>query len=248
MFMAGIMVLMLAYTTQKKQRIATLALLVLIAVIDFAFFSANLLKFTEGGWFPILAAVIIFAIMTTWHEGRRALNWTIASEQVNTREFLKTLADSPPQRVAGTAVYLASEASGIPRAMTQSLKFYRALHERNILLTFVNADVPRVDPEESIEIENLGPGIQRVVVRNGFMQRPNVIAALKAADDHGIEYKPTETIYVVGRDTPLITQRSGISLWRKRLFAFMSRNSQMAPAYFGIPAHRTLEIGAQTAL
>lgn len=248
MLLAGIMVDMLGYITQKKRRIVTLSVFALITVIDLAFFSSNLLKFGDGGWLPVAAAVIIFSLMTTWHEGRRSLNWTVAREQVTTEEFLQGMKEHPPQRVPGTAVFLASEASGIPRAVTQSLRFYGALHGRTILLTFVSAEVPRLAPEECVQVEELAPGLLRVVVRHGFMQQPSVLRALKAAEAHGVEYRPAETIYVVGRETALVTSRSGMSKWRKRLFGFMSRNSQMAPAYFGLPAHRTLEIGTQTAL
>jgi KUP system potassium uptake protein len=248
MLMAGIMVDMLGYITQTKRRWPTLTVFFFITLIDAAFFSSNLLKFTDGGWLPVLLAIIIFTVMTTWHEGRRSLNWAIAKDQVGTREFLASLEKNPPKVLPGTAVFLASEASGIPRALTQSVRFYSALHERNILFTFVSTEVPRLEPEERIVVERVNTQIIRVISRQGFMQETNVIAALKAAEASGVEFRPTETVFVVGRDTASISSRRGMPMWRKRLFDFMSRNSSASYTYFGLPSHRTLEIGAQTEL
>ena len=248
MLMAGIMVFMLAYTTRKNGRLPTLVLLLTISLIDIAFFLSNALKFTDGGWFPVMVAIVVFTLMITWHEGRRTLNWTIAREQISAHDFLRGLNAKPPQTVPGTAVYLASEASVIPRSMTQSVRFFGAMHQRNMLLTFVSTDMPRLAPEERVSIETLAPGLFRVIARFGFMEQPNVIAALKRASDLGLEYDPNHTVYIVGHDTAIVTTQKGMPLWRKRLFAFMSRNSQMASLHYGVPTHRVIEIGSQTAL
>jgi KUP system potassium uptake protein len=248
MLMAGIMVNMLAYIRKQERRGLTFVLLLTISLIDLAFFCSNLLKFFEGGWFPVTTAIVIYLLMTTWSEGRRALNWTISCEQTSARDFLTGLADTPPQRAVGTAVYLASEASVIPRSMSQSVRFYGVLHERNILLTFVSVATSRLEPNEMISVESLAPGVYRVIARHGFMQQPNAVAALRAAAEFGLEYKPDETVFITGRNAALVTHRRGMAMWRKRLFAFMSRNSEMAPAHYGVPVHRLIEIGSQTAL
>jgi KUP system potassium uptake protein len=248
MLMAGAMVFMLAYLTTAQHRLFTLAVLVAVSLIDCAFFASNALKIFDGGWFSISIALLVYTLMTTWHEGRRTLNWAIAREQVSARDFLKLLQTNPPQRVPGTAVYLVSEASVIPRAMTQTVRFYGAIHERNVLLTFVSADTPRLAPHERVSIETVGPGIFRVIARYGFMQQPNVVSTLKSADELGLAYLPEATVYIVGHDSAAVTTRKGLPMWRKRLFAFMSRNSQVASAYYGVPMHRLVEIGSQIAL
>jgi KUP system potassium uptake protein len=248
MLMAGLMVLMLVYMTRSNRRLPTLLLLMTITLIDIAFFLSNALKFSDGGWFPIMVAIVVYMLMVTWHEGRRTLNWTIAREQINAHDFLHGLSAQPPQRVPGTAVYLASEASVIPRSMTQSVRFFGALHERNVLLTFVSADAPRLAPEERVSIETISPGLFRVIARFGFMEQPNVIATLKRAGELGLAYEPNATVYIVGHDAAIVTSHKGMPMWRKRLFAFMSRNSQMASAHYGVPMHRVIEIGSQTAL
>jgi KUP system potassium uptake protein len=248
MLMAGLMVCMLAYMTRQVRRPVTLALLLTISLIDLAFFLSNALKFFDGGWFPVTVAIALYTLMATWHEGRRTLNWTIAREQVSPHDFLHALTTRPPQQVPGTAVYLVSEASVIPRSMTQSVRFYGAMHQRNILLTFVSADAPRLLPDERVSVETLAPGLYRVLARYGFMEQPNVIAALKGANELGLEYQPNDTVYIVGHDAAIVTAHKGMAMWRKRLFAFMSRNSQMASMHYGVPMHRVIEIGSQTAL
>jgi KUP system potassium uptake protein len=145
-------------------------------------------------------------------------------------------------------VYLVSEASGIPRALTQNLRFNGVLHERNLLFTFSSAEIPTVPDDERVTVQTLAPGLYRVVARFGFMETPNIITALRAAEEKGLEFKPDETMYVVGRENPVITTGPGMAIWRKRLFAIMGRNAQMAAVHFGVPAHRVVEIGSQVRL
>ena len=164
------------------------------------------------------------------------------------REFLELIERDPPHRVPGTAVYLASEAGGIPRALLNNLKFNRVLHQRNVLLTFVRPEMPFVAAENRVEVQSLAPGLVRVIARYGFMEAPNVIAALRSADERGVPYEPEQTVYVVGRENPVFAAGSGMPLWRKRLFAFMGRNSQLAAVHFGVPSHRLLEVSSQVRL
>jgi KUP system potassium uptake protein len=248
MLLAGCMLVILGYIRQREHRVATLTLLIAISVIDLAFFFANSLRMFEGGWIPILIAFVLYAIMATWREGRRLLDWTIAREQIPTAEFLKQLAADPPLRAPGTAVYLTSEATVIPRPLTQQLRYQRTLPERVVILTFVRVEAPRLLREERIELSLLAPAIYRLVARYGFMEQPDAIAALRLAEAHGLEFAPADTFYVVGRNTPIVTRRKDMSMWRKRLFSLMARNSQGASQYFGVPAHRLLEIGGQTEL
>jgi KUP system potassium uptake protein len=248
MLLAGGMLLLLTYIQQREYRFATLALLVAISIIDLAFFSSNSLRVFEGGWIPIAIALAMYLVMATWRDGRRLLNWNIARQQVPMPQFLQTLQSNPPNRVAGTAVYLTSEASAIPRPLTLQLQFQRTLHERIIILTFARTEVPRLTPEERISVEQLAPGVYRVVARHGFMEQPNTMIALRLAEEHGLEFDPGNTVYIVGRDTPIIGAKKGLAMWRKRLFAFMARNSQVAYRSFDVPNHRLLEVGNQTEL
>jgi KUP system potassium uptake protein len=248
MLIDGVMVLMLLHIRKETGRGALIALLTLLVMIDLAYFLSNMLKFDDGGWLPIAAAIIVYILMSTWQEGRRALNWQIAKEQMPVRDFLALMEKDPPHRVEGTAVYLASEAGGMPRALLNNLRFNRVLHERNVLLTFVRPEIPFVPPEDRVEVQDLGPGLCRIIARYGFMESPNVVAALRVAEEKGVAYEPEQTVYFVGRENPVFATGSGIPLWRKRLFALMGRNSQLAAIHFGVPSHRMLEVSSQVRL
>ena len=176
------------------------------------------------------------------------MNWLIAKEQMPVHDFLDMIHKDPPHIVEGIAVYLASEAGGIPRALLNNLRFNRVLHERNLLLTFVRPEVPYVAPSDRIEVQTLTPTLCRVIARYGFMETPNVVVALRAAEEKGIAYEPEQTVYIVGRENPVFAAGSGMPLWRKRLFAFMGRNSQLAAIHFGVPSHRMLEVSSQVRL
>ncbi|HEU4602289.1 MAG TPA: potassium transporter Kup [Steroidobacteraceae bacterium] len=244
---AVLVILLLRFSRAKNWRFTT-AILAVIAILDILFVASNSLKFAAGGWLPITVAAVVYLLMTTWHEGRRTLNWVIAKEQMPVRDFLALIDKDPPLRVPGTAVYLAAEAGGMPRALLNNLKFNRVLHERNILLTFVRPEIPFVPPEERVEIQNFGPGLCRIIARYGFMESPNVVAALRVAEEKGVPYEPEQTVYVVGRENPVFAIGSGMPLWRKRLFALMGRNSQLAAIHFGVPSHRLLEVSSQVKL
>lgn len=245
MLIDGILVIMLLKVRREPHSAATIAALVMVVIVEFAFFASNTLKIAHGGWLPIAAAIVAYILMSTWHEGRRTLTWLISKEQMPVYDFLDLIKKDPPLPVEGTAVYLASESGGMPRALLNNLRFNRILHERNLLLTFVRPEVPFVAPEERIEVQHIAPMLSRVIAHYGFMETPNVIAALRAAEEKGIEYEPEQTVYVVGRENPVFTVGTGMPLWRKRLFAFMGRNSQLAAVHYGLPPHRTLEISSQ---
>jgi KUP system potassium uptake protein len=244
MLIDSILVIMLLRVRQEAHRGLLMAVLTFIVLVELAFFLSNLLKFDDGGWLPIAVAILVYVLMTTWQEGRRTLNWLVAKEQMPVRDFLALIEREPPHRVEGNAVYLASEAGGVPRALLNNLKFNRVLHQRNVLLTFVRPEVPFVSAENRVEIQNLGEGLCRIIARYGFMESPNVVSALRAAEEAGVPYVPEETVYVVGRENPIFAVGSGMPLWRKRLFAFMGRNSQLAALHYGVPSHRLLEVSS----
>ena len=248
MLLAGIMIVVFGYIRQREHRVAMLSLLVAICLVDLAFFCANSLRVFEGGWIPLAIGLGAYTLMATWREGRRLLNWNVAREQLSTADFLKVLEREPPHRVAGTAVYLTSEASAIPRSLMQQVRLQGSLHERSIILTFVRTEVPRLTRDERVAVETVAPGIYRVTARYGFMEQPDAVAALRLADEQDLTFEPASTVYVVGRNTPIVTGRKTMAMWRKRLFAVMVRNSQVAYRYFGVPTHRLLEVGGQTEL
>jgi KUP system potassium uptake protein len=248
MLLAGLLVIQWRLAQSSPHRWAWLLILGFITVIDTAFFSSNVLRAFDGGWVPIATALVIYGIMSTWNEGRRQMNWSMALKQAGTADFVRALQLNPPQTVIGTAVYLTNESSSIPRALTQQLAFQRVLHERVIILTFARTEIPRIAAQERIGVETLAPGLYRITARYGFMEQPDTIAALRLADRAGISYEPNNTSYVVGRTTPMVTNRKGLARWRKRLYALLARNTRVGYEYFGVPTHRLIEIGMQAEL
>lgn len=248
MLLAGIMVALLAYARNGTRNNALCCLLVAICLIDLAFFCANSMRVLDGGWVSIVVALGAYFVMSTWNEGRRTVNWAMARQQIPLRDFLQSLSDHPPVRLKGTAVYLTNEANSVPRALVQQLKLQGAMHERLVILTFVRAEAPRLTPEERLEVSLLAPDIHRVTAKFGFMEQPNTLSALRLADKLGLPFEPEKTVYVVGRTTPLPMHRKGMSIWRKRLYALMARNSRAGYHYFGVPPHLLLEIGSYSEL
>jgi KUP system potassium uptake protein len=225
------------------------ALVFLFLVIDLSFFGANLNKIHEGGWFPLAVGAGVFTLMTTWHTGRARLYESIKSATLPMSVFLEDLAQLKPHRVKGTAIFMTSNPDGAPPAMLHHFKHNKVLHEKVILLSIQTRHVPEVAAPGRIErIVDLGQGLYQVVVVYGFMQTPNVLEALELARKGGLVMDVNDTSYFLGRETLLITDKKGMSKWRKQLFWFLSRNARPANAFFHIPSNRVVELGTQIEL
>ena len=214
-------------------------------LIDAAFFAANMLKFVEGGWFPLAMGTILFTLMVTWRRGREVLFEHLKTSAIELQPFLESLFQHPPLRVEGTAVFLAGTADSVPHAMLHNLAHNKVLHERVVFLTVVIKDIPWVAPGEQIELESLGHNCYRLRVNFGFKNQPDVPRALRLCKSHGIEFNMMETSFFVSREKVIPTAGAGMALWRERLFAAMSRNAGSIVDYFSIPANRVIELGTQ---
>ena len=212
---------------------------------DLAFFAANVVKIGHGGWFPLVVAAFVFALMTTWRKGRQILNRKLAEEGVPVARFLGEAAGPRLRRVPGTAVFLTRSADGVPPALVHNWKYNHVLHERIVFLTVLTEEVPYVPPADRSESAQLAPGIHRVVLHYGFMEEPRVPQALAALPKRGLGLDPEETIYFLGKETIFATPKPGMAMWRERLFAFMARNARSATLFFGLPPERVVEMGAQ---
>jgi KUP system potassium uptake protein len=215
-------------------------------LIDLAFFGANAVKIQHGGWFPILAAIIIFTLMTTWKRGRRALAGLLISSARPLDEFLRDIERNPPVRVPGTAVFMSGNAAGTPPALTHNLKHNQVLHEQVVLLTARTQQSPRVEDKDRVQVERLPNGFWRATVDFGFMEEPNVPDALALIDDPVLRIDPARVTYFLGRETLIPTKKvPHMALWREKLFVAMSRNAMNATNYFSLPPDRVVELGAQ---
>ena len=214
-------------------------------VIDAAFFSSSLLKIVEGGWFPLALAAIVFTVMTTWHRGREIAMASQKQTGTSFESFLNSLAEDPPLRVPGTAMFMAANADAVPGALLRNFACNRVLHERVVLLTVIIREVPWVDPSERLEVQTLTHGFYRVIVYFGFMDRPDVSQALDLCHERGFALEPLQTWFLLSRATVISTPKKGMARWRERLFAAMARNARTAGDYFNLPAGQVIELGTK---
>ncbi len=226
----------------------SLPLLVLFLAFDLPFFGANLLKFLEGGWFPIVVGVLMYTLMTTWKRGRFELAKRFSQSMMPLSALLDDLNLTPVHRVRGTAVFMSGNPNGTPPVLLHHLKHNQVLHKQVVLLSILPKDVPTVPLEELFSLEALAHGFYRVIWHTGFMETPNVPQILKRAKAKGLTCEPATTSYFLGRETLLTSGGSGMMRWRKGLFAFVSRNALPATSYFGIPPGRVVELGMQVDL
>jgi KUP system potassium uptake protein len=225
---------------------ASALLVVAFLTVDLSFWGANLPKIPHGGWFPLLIAAGLMLVMTTWRTGRLFLGRRLKRQSLPLDLFVEDMRRNPPVRVAGTAVYMHSGVRQTPPALLHNLKHNRVLHERVVLLRVDVQEIPVVETEDRVKVEDLGAGIYAIAVQYGFTQDPHVPAALAQCElQAGIEFKPMETSYFLGREKLVPKAEIGMPKWRARLFAMLARNAQGATDFFRLPTNRVVELGTQ---
>ncbi|MDQ2659955.1 MAG: KUP/HAK/KT family potassium transporter, partial [Verrucomicrobiota bacterium] len=215
-------------------------------VIDLAFFGANLLKFLDGGWFPLLVGSIVFTVMTTWKRGHDLLGQRLRAESMPLGEFLTSIGRKPPVRVPGTSAFVTGHETDTPPVLRHHLKHNQALTETALLLRIETQPVPHVPADERLECEKLRHGFYRITLNFGFMDEPNVAAALKNLKFQDAEIEGEVVTYYIGRGHVLPRKkRSGMVRWRAALFAFLFRNATQPVEFFNIPTNRVVELGIE---
>jgi KUP system potassium uptake protein len=215
-------------------------------LVDLTFLGANLLKIANGGWFPIVVAALVFALMATWWRGRRLLAEKRARDAMPLREFVAALKPDQPTRIAGTAVFMTRDLEHVPLALLHALKHYKVLHQRVVMMQVETEDVPHVPEEQRLEIGELGKGFYTIRLRYGFMDQPNVVRALAQCRIGGLRFNLMETSFVIGREKLRPRpRRTAFWQWRDRLFILMSNNTLDATEFFRIPPNRVVELGGQ---
>jgi len=225
-----------------------LALMLPFVLIDFTFLTANLLKIFEGGWVPLELGTIVMTIMYTWRRGSRMLFEKTRRLETPLESLVKSLEKKPPARVPGTAVFLTSDPVSAPTALLHSLKHYKVLHEKNVILTIETADTPRIDPSERVRIEPVGKTFSRVVLRFGFMETPNVPKAFGIARKLGWQFDIMSTSFFLSRRSLKPAADSGMPRWQDRLFIGLTRVANDATDYYQIPTGRVVEVGTQVTI
>jgi KUP system potassium uptake protein len=227
---------------------AALALMLPFLFIDLTFLAANLLKIMEGGWMPLALGAAVMILMYTWRRGSSLLVQKTRKLEIPLAPLVASLEKKPPTRVPGTAVFFTSDPDFAPTALMHSLKHYKVLHEKNVILTVETADTPRVNPAERVRIEPVGETFSRVVLRFGFMEQPNVPKALAIARKHGWQFDIMSTSFFLSRRTLRPAAHSGMPRWQERLYIALTRSANDATDYFQLPTGRVVEIGTQVAV
>ncbi len=217
-------------------------------IIDSVFFAANALKIPEGGWVPLAFGLGLMALMTSWNRGRALLLDRWKQDSLPLASFLARLPQSRTVRVPGMAVFLTGNPDYVPAALLHNLKHNKVLHERVLFVTVQNLDEPEAGPERRTEVEELAPGIHRVLLRYGFMESPNIPRALEDLRERGVAFDPMQASYFLGREVLVPSMVPKMPVWRLWLFLVMARNAVSATEFFRIPSDRVVELGVRVAI
>ncbi len=221
----------------------SLAVAGLFVVVDLSFVSSNMMKVREGGWFPLVVGALIFFLMSTWWKGRHAVVRQLERDTYPVSDFIGQM--HTKTRVPGTAVYLTSRLDMVPVPLLHNLKHNKVLHQRIVLLHVATANIPRVAPQERIEVAHLGDEFHTIVARYGFMQQPNIPRALEACAAEQLHFNMMDTSFFVGRVIIAAARKSRLSAFRRQVFETMHVNALPATEFFRIPPNRVIELGGQ---
>ncbi|MHC2145284.1 potassium transporter Kup [Pseudomonas sp. 210_17 TE3656] len=213
--------------------------------VDGLFFAANVPKVVQGGAFPVLAGIALFVLMTTWKRGKQILVERLDEGSLPLPLFIGSIRVQPPHRVEGTAVFLTARADAVPHALLHNMLHNQVLHNQVVLLTVVSEDMPRVPTQHQFEVEAYGEGFYRVLLHFGFMDEPDVPAALKLCHLEGLDFSPMRTTYFLSRETVIPSRLVGMARWRAMLFAFLLKNANGTLRFFNLPLNRVIELGTQ---
>ena len=214
-------------------------------VVDLAFWSSNLLKLADGGWFPLFIGGMILILMLTWRDGRALLHHKTRDEAMDLRSFLDALFVGPPTRVEGTAVFLTTENDIVPNAMLHNLKHNKVLHAQNLFVTVRSHEVPWIDKAKRSELIDLGHGCWQVKIHYGFKDDPDVPFALSLLRDKVGNINGMNTSYFLSRDSIVPTVGGGMAQWREKLFAQMYLNASAAADFLNLPSNSVVEMGSK---
>ncbi len=216
-----------------------------LIVVDFTFFSANMLKLLDGAWAPLLFGASMVLLILTWRRGTNLLTQKTRRSEVPLDTLLASLEKKPPHIVPGTAVFLTSQPEFAPTALLHNLKHNKVLHEHNVILTIITTDTPRVTDDERVKIAVVSPHFSRVALKFGYMESPNVPKALAVARKHGWHFDIMSTSFFLSRRALKPAAHSGMPRWQDRLFIGLAKSASDATDFFQIPTGRVVEVGTQ---
>ena len=245
MMITTILTYFVIHNSWKLSRPLAISATLFFLVFDVLLVSGCVIKFFEGGWFPLVIGLIIFTGMTTWSRGRALLMESIRREGIELESFITTLDPRSVVHVERTAIYPVADPVTVPQALLHNLKHNQVLHVRNVILTVRFHEVPWIPMDKRIHVESLGRKFWRITVHYGFMNTPDIPKALTQAESQGLPVAEFETSYFLSRETVVPATGSGMVMWRERLFAVMSRNASGVVEFFRLPDNAVVELGTR---
>jgi KUP system potassium uptake protein len=245
MVLTTALIVIVALSLPKRPNPLFIAGLGLVGLVEVVFFAANATKILEGGWLPLLCALALFAVLTTWKRGGAVIAAHAAARRVPLERY-DEVCDTTAPRVQGTAIYLSADPEAVPTVMLHNLKHNKVLHERMVFLTIADAEKPRVPEAERTEVRVLERGrIYQATLRYGFMEEPDVPEGLRQLRRHGLAIDPAEATFFLGKTTIAPAARLGLFTWRRSLFRWMQRNAPPAAESFKLLPERVVELGTR---
>lgn len=214
-------------------------------VVDAVLVASCALKFWQGGWFPLVLGVAIFAVMATWKRGRELLLEHIQRDDPNLLPFINMLGLERMHRIPRTAVYAVANTETVPQALMHNLKHNQVLHQQNVIMTVKFQDVPWVELKQRVEVKALADGFWQLTVNYGFKDTPDIPKALEQCEANGLTIQSFETSFFLSREIVVPTKGSGMAQWREKLFAAMSRNAGSVVEFFQLPNNSVIELGTR---
>jgi KUP system potassium uptake protein len=248
MVVTALMAFIVIWRVWHWSPVAAAALMVPFILVDATFLTANMLKVVEGGWVPLAFGTIMMVIMYTWRRGTRLLFEKTRRLETPLDALVAMLEKKPPLSVPGTAVFLTSDPDSAPTALLHSLKHYKVLHEKNVILSIKTSNRPRVPDEDRVSIQPVGKTFSRLIIRFGYMETPNVPKALAIARKLGWQFDIMSTSFFLSRRALKPAVRSGMPPWQDRLFIALAQAANDATDYFQIPTGRVVEVGTQVTI
>jgi len=246
MMITAILLGVVMYREWKMNIFLVLGLSIIFFILDFAFWTANLIKIKDGGWYPLFLGLIIFTCLITWYRGRKLLRAKVEEGSIPLQAFVSGLLAHPPHRVEGTAIFLTAHVDYVPVAMLHNLKHNRVMHERIFFIKLSTWDVPYVNDSQRITMKDLGGGVYLVRAVHGFKESPDINKVLELLQkQENIEFNVMDTSFFVSRDTIVPSANPGMALWREKLFGWMMQNAAKPSDFFKIPTNRLVELGAK---